>query len=440
MALSLACSWRLAAGRIVVGSPEGGWAYPRVGAMTLQSTLAAAAAVALAITLLRATARIPAGRESLAVLAWLAGGLVIQPALRVGAPASMAEIVVSDRANSFYSPTLRYGPLELIQRREELAPALPPHARSNMPGKVVFFHVLRVFAESPGALALLILGFSSLGALLLHQIVLELSGDRRAALFGAALYLLTPGRIAFLPVLNTATPAFVLLPLWLQARATRTGRSIDGVLLGLSLYLLLLFEPLPLAMAPVFAAFVAGALARGRLAASSALALVLRAAAAFLAAHALVLALLRYDALAHFLELLQAARDFNVEGERPYGIWVVQNLRDFTLCLGTASVVLVLVTIIGVFLPRAGRHLRERLLEPEALLALSLLLVLIGLDLAGINRGEVVRLWIFLACTFQMVPALVCARLPGLIPIGAILASTMIQAAVAATTVGFVLT
>ena len=37
--------------------------------------------------------------------------------------------------------------------------------------------------------------------------------------------------------------------------------------------------------------------------------------------------------------------------------------------------------------------------------------MLLALDLTGVNRGEVIRLWIFLACLFQVPTAYVCVRL-----------------------------
>lgn len=436
---SLAYTWRLAGRQIALGSSEGGWVYPYVGEVTAQVWLTASAAIGLALVLLHVTSRLLDRRESLAVMAWLVGGFAIQLALLWGAPGPLEARVTSERANSFYTATLKYGPVEFMQRHEAIAPTLPRHARSNMPGKVIFFHFLELFADSPRGLALLVVGFSNLGAILIHLLVKELSGDTRAAIFAVALYMVTPGKLVFFPVLNTVSPVLVLLPLWIHARALRTGSRLEGGLLGVSLYALLFFEPLPLVMGLVFLALLGGALVRGALAPLGAIKLVLHSMAAFAAAHALMLAVFRYDVLANFLQLLERAREFNRSAGRPYGVWARQNLWDFSFGVGTASAVLVLVAAVRLFRPRRGQSWCDHLAEPQALVTLSVISVLLVLDLVGINRGEVVRLWIFLACVFQITSAMLCARLRGIAPIGAVVASAILQSAVGASTVGFVL-
>jgi hypothetical protein len=68
---------------------------------------------------------------------------------------------------------------------------------------------------------------------------------------------------------------------------------------------------------------------------------------------------------------------------------------------------------------------------------LSLALILVITNALGVNRGEVVRLWIFLACFFQIPAAYVCARLgsPALI---AVVAMTLLHTALAIAMIGFV--
>ena len=437
--LSLVEIWRLATHRIVFGSPEGGWVYPYIQGMTAGAWLAIMAALGLALALLRFTAGLSEKHEPVSVLAWLIAGLAIQFLLHSGPPAALEAIVTSDRANGFYSPTLLHGPLEFIRNHAAIAPTLPRHARSNMPGKVIFYYVLELFAASPRALGLLTIAFSNLGGLLLYQTVKDLFRDRRSALFAMALYMVIPGKLVFFPVLNTVSPVFILLPLWLLTRFLRTGRIPYAVLLGLSCYVLIFFEPLPLVLGMSCAALLGGALADRTLALRGAGKLLLAATAAFAAAHTAMLLLFRYDIIRDFLRVLDAAREFNVRAGRPYGLWVVQNLYDFSFCVGTAAALIVIAAVIDLVRGGSGPALRERLREPAALLTLSLVGALVLLDLAGINRGEVIRLWIFLACGLQMVAAAFCARLPGLLPFGALLACTIIQAGVASRLVGFVL-
>jgi methylthioxylose transferase len=65
--------------------------------------------------------------------------------------------------------------------------------------------------------------------------------------------------------------------------------------------------------------------------------------------------------------------------------------------------------------------------------------VLAATDLAGLNRGEVLRLWIFLACFFQIPVAYACAttRTPYAIMIA--VTSTLLLTCVGAATMRFVI-
>ncbi len=54
---------------------------------------------------------------------------------------------------------------------------------------------------------------------------------------------------------------------------------------------------------------------------------------------------------------------------------------------------------------------RERFSHPLSAICVGLIAVLLAVDLIGMNRGEVIRLWIFLACFFQIPVAYVCSRL-----------------------------
>ena len=62
----------------------------------------------------------------------------------------------------------------------------------------------------------------------------------------------------------------------------------------------------------------------------------------------------------------------------------------------------------------------------------------LALDVAGVNRGEVVRLWIFLACLFQIPAAYVCARLNSRAALALVLATTVLQAALGIKMIGFI--
>ena len=80
--------------------------------------------------------------------------------------------------------------------------------------------------------------------------------------------------------------------------------------------------------------------------------------------------------------------------------------------------------------------------QPITALCLGLLAVLIAVDLIGVNRGEVIRLWIFLACFFQIPAAYVCTMLGGLggrAALALVLATTALQTAVGVAMIHFVM-
>jgi hypothetical protein len=65
--------------------------------------------------------------------------------------------------------------------------------------------------------------------------------------------------------------------------------------------------------------------------------------------------------------------------------------------------------------------------------------VLLVTDLLGVNRGEEIRLWIVLACFFQIPTACVCARLERRAAIALVISTTVLQDALGTAMIGFIL-
>ena len=72
-------------------------------------------------------------------------------------------------------------------------------------------------------------------------------------------------------------------------------------------------------------------------------------------------------------------------------------------------------------------------------LTLALMAMLLVLDVSGLNRGEIVRLWIFLECLFQIPAAYVCATLNSRRALALVLITTLLQAALGTATIAFVI-
>src|SRR6185436_13983638 len=113
-------------------------------------------------------------------------------------------------------------------------------------------------------------------------------------------------------------------------------------------------------------------------------------------------------------------------------------LRELVVGMGVCQAVVFFAALLDGL--RGPGDWRARLTRPITVLCLGLLLVVTVTDLIAVNRGEVIRLWIFLACLFQIPTAYVCARLDSHAAIVMVLACTVLQAALGTAMVAFLIT
>ncbi|GHJ44722.1 hypothetical protein Cs7R123_20640 [Catellatospora sp. TT07R-123] len=425
--LTLAAAVLFAVQVLPVGSRAGRWIYPYIAAFSGWQLWPAAVALVAVLGLLRVTGRL---RPWAQVGVWLVAAVPLQLLMRVYDDASLAALVGSDRANSFHTPSLTYPAYDFISRYMDLVPELPAHARTNMPGKTLLYHLLGAVTTDPGTQGVLVVAVSSLTGLLAYAVARELFGDHRTAVYAMVLVLLVPGRLWFLPILNTVSPVPILLALWLHLRFLRTKSWPWAVSLGLALYLTFLFEPLPLVLGLAFAGTAALALHRRACDWYDLLRLVSLTLAAFAAAYLGMRAVFGYDLFVNLHYVLADANEFNVRAGRPYQVWVWRNLWDFALCAGLAATV-----VSGA----AGWDaLRRGLARPVAVVTVCAFAVLAFLDLVGVNRGETIRLWIFLAVFFQLTVAWWCARSPRVWPFALLVGATLVQSALGMALIAFV--
>jgi hypothetical protein len=432
---------------LILGSRTGGWQYPYARAFTPGLMLPALAVSAVASALL--SIRIPRSRrgEWLLILVWVIVATGCHGALRSLTPYTFEQIFVSDGANSFFTASQQHDAATFLRRFAVVRDAMPIHAQSNMPGKLLLVFALETITTRPAVLAWLIVAVSNAGAFLIYGFVRQLhrgierpgldsGGQSTIALYAAVLYLFVPARLYFFPLMNTVTPVVVLACACLLMRWLRRATYAAAALFGVALYALIFFEPLPLVVGLLFAGLLLRAIHQGSLPWEQA---VLQAAVA-------IVALIATSEIVHRLtgfELIAALRDvgahaaaFNrVEG-RPYGIWVAANLVEFGFGAGVCQVVLC-----GAVLAervRAAGTWSDRLTDSIAVLTCGIASVLVVTDLIGLNRGEVIRLWIFLACFFQIPAAYACAQLNGRAAIIAVVSVSVLQAALGTAMIGFV--
>ena len=140
-------------------------------------------------------------------------GFVFQVAVRDLYPIPIGRILESSGCTSFYTVTTLYGPLDLIQQFESLAPSLPLHASYNMPGKTFIYYFLELFSARPETLAL--------G-------MLALSTARRTVFAVASGWPGTPRVATLAMVLSLVFPASRLSPPAEHGRAPGPGPSAPG--------------------------------------------------------------------------------------------------------------------------------------------------------------------------------------------------------------------
>jgi len=414
----------------VVGSYWGNWVYAYIQPVGFSALFVFAIAAAVAIGAVTASADAIHRHEWTIVAGWALIGVLLQLLLRSLTPFGFEQIFASNGANAFYSVTLDHRLTDLLADFSRVRLTFPLHPRSNMPGKLMLVYALELVSTRPLALAWLLVLLSNLGGVLLYAFVRDWFADPRAALYALVLYLLVPGKLYFLPLLNTVTPTVLFACAYPFVRWLRTGRRSYAALAGISTYGLVLFEPLPLVMALAFGIaavtmFRRTGTAVTRFAVDGAVFLL-----AFAIVHAAVYWLWGFNAIGAFRDLAAEAVAFNNLEHRRYLIWVWQNLIDFAVATGVCQS--------AIFVTMLGTALRGRLTDPLSMLCLSLAAVLLVTNLAGVNRGEVVRLWIFLACLFQVPAAYVCSRLNGRLAISLVIATTLLQDAIGTQTIGFI--
>ena len=430
--------------------------YPYIAPLAIQPFLVWLAVSLPVVLLLRTTPSLATRAPRTTLLIWIALATAIDGALRWLAPFTFEQIFLSPGANSFYTATLQHRLGSVLSDFDSARAAMPLHAQSNLPGKLIFVYALEQLTLRADVLAWITIVVSNLGALLMYRFVRELIADPLIAFYAAVLYLFVPARLFFLPLMNTVTPLFLLAFGIALLRWLNTGRALHAVAAGGALYALVLFEPLPLVTGLLFAALLVRTIWTGTMRLQTAVLHVVLMLAVFAAVAFTVQRLYGFDLVAAFASVRADAEAFNAQQRRPYDVWIRANLIEFLFGMGAGQVVLA-VAALALAASRAGARDSGNVripqngfpsTEPRApttshlqvvVVTVSLVAVLAALDLLGLNRGEVIRLWIFLACLLQIPAAWVCARASTTMPIALVLTMTLLQASLGMALIGFVM-
>lgn len=263
---------------------------------------------------------------------------------------------------------LRYGTGFFLDAFAELVPALPVHAAGHPPGLLVVLHWLGI--GTPGGLAALCLLGGALIAPLTYltgRAVLDETGARIAALLCAA----SPSVLLF-----GATSADALYAvLGLAAAALLASRRRTSRLAGA---LVLAAGTLFAWSLPAVGAW-ATVLAWRRDGVRAALGLAIACGAALAVVLGGLAAATGFDPVGT-LRATERVYRFGIAAERPYGFWVFGSPAAFGIMLG---------------LPVTWYALRALGAGRDAALAIAAVIAVAAV--AGFTKGEVERIWLFLA-------------------------------------------
>ena len=434
--IAAAVCYAVATEALLLGSPRGRWHYPYVQPLALTPFLVAFGVSVPVLALLRIRAQSAAG-EWLLVVAWIALATAAQAALRALTLFSFENIFTSPGANSFYTVTLQQPLSTVLSSFVQARGGMPLHAQSNMPGKLVLMYGLEMVTVSPAVLPWIMVILSNLGALLMYRFVRQLVEDHTTALYSAVLYLFVPAKLFFFPLMNTITPVIALALACLIVEWLKTARLGWAVAIGVLLYVVVFFEPMPLVLGLLFGALTLRAVHHRDLGWSQLVLHSVAAVATFVVCAVIVEMVWGFDLVNAFRAVRAHALEFNAIQRRPYDIWVRANLVEFFVGLGACQTVLIAGALaLGLGGPGA---LADRLTRPVPLLTLGLLATVAAIDLIGINRGEVIRLWIFLACFLQIPAAWVCTQTRRPQAIALVVITTLLLCALGTANIGFVI-
>lgn len=395
----------------VFGSEAGKWVYPYYDNVpSLPLWLPLAMMLLLGLPIFLGSKLIHTHVKTTLLVSFLAM-VMIQILIQAIFPVSLAAIIQSDNLTTYYSQAGVYTPAEFLSHYTNLVDSLPGHLETNMPGKLLLFQLMEIFTTSPVMIAYLIVVLSTLGAPLLYVICVSLFHDRLTGFYAFILYALIPSKQFFLPILNSVTPIFILLCLYLFLLYLERRKTIALVLLGIALYILILFEPSPLITGLIFLGILIFNFAQKKLLLPEIMRIVIVTVAAFSVTYLFFSLVFSFDLLQAVAYVMKHQSDFN-SGVRPgYTIWLGENIKIFSYVVGLPITMIVIYRAAQIIAESNSIKSFIRNWSIEKTFLFSVLVTFLTLLLWGIVRGEITRIWIFMAVFFQIPVAYFMAKI-----------------------------
>jgi hypothetical protein len=395
----------------IFGSVEGHWYYPYFDLASPLPIWVPLLVLMLLGLLVFIGGRLIIAYEKTTLVAGFCILFLIQFLIHKAYPVSFTDIVESDLSNSFYSTSMRYSAADILAHYSDSTLDLPLHTSSNMPGKLLVYKGLELLTTSPKYIGYIIMLLSTVGALLTYGVCRRLFHDRRTAWYGFVLYALVPGKLFFFPLLNTATPLIILLCLELFLAYLEKKSPLSLVLLGFVMYLLILYEPSPLILGIVFLGILLKTVLEKGISKKEVILLFGIPILAFLTVYSVFYFAFSFDLLSAFRHIVDTVSNFYASEKRGYWVWVVGNSKELFFGAG--------VPIIIICFSMVWRMLRQWKTQGwnlarwplESVFLLGLLAAVAVQVFSGVNRGETLRMWIFIEVFFQIPAAFFFAKM-----------------------------
>lgn len=423
---------------LVIGSVDGNFFYPYISYQR-RFDLAIALMVLCAFFFARKKiykllVNLSIKNEGLVVLFTYASGIALECWIRSRYQFSMAAVIQDLNANGFYSAAIQSPASQILQKFTEFAPQFPSvHVQANMPGKTLLYKIFQAFVSNPSTMGLIIIAISNLTGIIIFYLCKALFQDKLIAWTALLLCIFTPAKIQFQPILNTISPVLIYLSLLLIIYSTNKRMVVFALLAGVTLFFQFLFDPVPFGLGLIFLAllilFCLGNSFRYKFSS-----IVMYVSIGFAGTGIVFYLLTGFNLIEGFIYCLKDATHFNLNN-RPYSIWVIQNLKEYVIGAGLASSFIIFLSAL-----KLG-DLKWELSEFSVarVILISFIITILILNFSGANRGEVTRLWIFLTPIQALLTAFFCNRNFGkdgyLVP----LSTSYIQASISINSVGFVL-
>jgi hypothetical protein len=381
---------------ITIGSVEGNFAYPYIGNPNYKNFFIALAILFLCFyyrqRLFEFINKSLKNKETFTICITFIVGTLLELWIRGASNNSLSSIIENVVANGYYTVAISdLSILDYLRNFSEVASLLPSHAKTNMPGKVIFFSALSAITNNVTLMGVIIVAISNITSIVIYLLCRTWFEKKYIAWLAMAIYILTPGKIEFQPILNTVNPVLIYVSLYLLTLSFVRLKLSLAFYSGCILFFQFIFDPLPFALGPFYLAVVLWYGWKMR----SVFHPVLMCCSVLVGIIFMGLLfkwVFGFDVVKAFLYCLKEAMDFNAIYQRTYNVWVIQNLKEYFLGAGVASSIFVMS---GLF------HLIKEIkplikFDFQKYLLISFFITVLILDLLNFNRGEITRLWIFM--------------------------------------------